>query len=211
MMRHKHSSRHRSAWMREHLDDPHVKRAKAEGWRSRAVYKLKEIDEKDHLIRPGMQVLELGAAPGGWSQYIAHRLEGRGRIIALDILPMDNVPDVEFMQGDFTEQAVERRLKDVLSGNPCDLVVSDMNPNMSGVKAVDQPGSIYLAELALQLALEVLHFRGIFLVKVFQGEGFDTLMADMKRRFGSVRSRKPQASRPRSREIYLLAKGIRRA
>jgi len=199
----------RSAWMQEHLDDPYVQKANAEGWRSRAVYKLKEIDEKDHLIRPGMRIIDLGAAPGGWSQYATRKLDGRGQVIATDILPMDSLPDVTFIQGDFTEQSVLDELLTLLKDGGCDLVMSDMAPNMSGMKATDQPRSMYLVELALDLAGQVLSKDGVFLAKVFQGEGFEALMKEMRARFVTVVSRKPDASRARSREIYLLGKGIR--
>jgi 23S rRNA (uridine2552-2'-O)-methyltransferase len=195
--------------MQEHLDDPYVQKANAEGWRSRAVYKLMEIDEKDHLIRPGMRIIDLGAAPGGWSQYATHKLKGKGQVIATDILPMDSLPDVTFIQGDFTEQTVLDELLAVLQDQQCDLVMSDMAPNMSGTKATDQPRAMYLVELALDLASQVLNKDGVFLAKVFQGEGFEALMKDMRARFTSVVSRKPAASRARSREIYLLGKGIR--
>jgi len=195
--------------MRRHFEDPYVKRANTEGWRSRAIYKLKEIDEKDKLIKPGMRVVDLGAAPGGWSQYVTRKLNGRGRVVALDVLPIDSLPGVEFIQGDFTEQIVCRRLKDVLGGERCDLVISDMIPNMSGMKAVDQPKSIYLVELALELALEILHVEGVFLAKALQGEGFDGLMASLRKQFRSVCCRKPRASRSQSRELFLIGKGIR--
>lgn len=195
--------------MQEHLDDPFVKQANAEGWRSRAVYKLKEIDEKDRLIRPGMRIVDLGAAPGGWSQYATRKLNGDGQIIGLDILPMDPLPDVTFIQGDFTEDEPFQMLLKTLDNQKCDLVMSDMAPNMSGMKAVDQPRSMYLVELALDLAGQVLHPKGVFLAKVFQGEGFDELMRNLRQQFKVVMSRKPAASRARSREVYLMGKGIR--
>jgi len=200
---------HRSSWMQEHLDDPYVQKANAEGWRSRAVYKLQEIDEKDRLIRPGMRIIDLGAAPGGWSQYTTNKLNGRGQVIATDILPMDSLPEVKFIQGDFTEQVVVDDLMALLNGGACDLVISDMAPNMSGMKATDQPRSMYLVELALDFSIQVLSKEGVFLTKVFQGEGFEDLIKTMRERFVSVISRKPAASRARSREIYLLGKGIR--
>ncbi len=199
----------RSAWMQEHLDDPFVKKANAEGWRSRAVYKLQEIDEKDRLIKPGMRIVDLGAAPGGWSQYATRKLSGKGQIVGLDILPMDPLPDVIFILGDFTEDEPIQELLKTLDNQKCDLVMSDMAPNMSGMKAVDQPRSIYLVELALDLAGQVLHPNGVFLAKVFQGEGFDELVRNMRQQFKTVMSRKPAASRARSREVYLLGKGIR--
>ena len=195
--------------MQEHLDDVYVQKANAEGWRSRAVFKLKEIDEKDHLIRPGMNILDLGAAPGGWSQYASRKLSGRGNIIATDLLMMDSLPDVTFIQGDFTEQSVLDDILRALDAQPVDLVMSDMAPNMSGMKAIDQPKSMYLVELALDLALNSLARDGVFLTKVFQGEGYDELIKNMRLQFRNVISRKPQASRARSREIYLIGKGIR--
>jgi len=203
------STSRRTPWMQEHLDDPFVKKAYADGWRSRAVFKLMEIDKKDRLIRPGMRIIDLGAAPGGWSQYATRQLSGRGEIFALDILDMDSLPDVRFIQGDFTEQAVLDQLLADLGDAKSDLVLSDMAPNLSGMKAVDQPKSIYLAELAMTLAAQVLGENGAFLVKVFQGEGFDGFLADMRAQFRQVLTRKPEASRARSREIYLLGKGIR--
>ena len=195
--------------MQEHLDDKYVQQANAEGWRSRAVFKLQEIDRRDKLIKPGMRIVDLGAAPGGWSQYAARKLQGRGRVIATDILPMDSMPDVTFIQGDFTEQEVYDQIIQSLDQQPCDLVMSDMAPNMSGMKAVDQPKSMYLVELAMDLATHVLGKDGVFLAKVFQGEGYDGLLKELRERFVSVQSRKPDASRARSREIYLLCKGIR--
>lgn len=199
----------RSPWMQEHLSDAFVKRANAEGWRSRAVFKLMEIDRKDRLIRPGMRIVDLGAAPGSWSQYVSRQLKGRGQVIALDILPMGSLPDVTFVQGDFTEQTVLDELMSVMADQTSDLVMSDMAPNLSGMKAVDQPKSVYLVELALSLAKNILNQDGRFLVKVFQGEGFDGFLRQMKQNFRTVVTRKPEASRARSREIYLLGKGIR--
>lgn len=196
-------------WLGEHFADEYVKRAQAEGWRSRAVYKLEEIDAKDNLLRPGMTVVDLGAAPGGWSQYAARKLKGAGRILALDILEMDPLEDVVFLQGDFTEAEPLERLLEALGGQQADLVMSDMAPNMSGLGAVDQPRAMYLAELALELADKVLKPGGAFLVKVFQGEGFDAFLAALRQRFARVAVRKPKASRARSREVYLLGTGRR--
>lgn len=193
-------------WLKEHFQDEFVQRAQREGWRSRGAFKLEEIDAKDRLLKPGMVVLDLGAAPGGWSQYAARRLRHTGRIIALDILPMDSLADVASLQGDFREPSVLDDLLEILGDDRADLVLSDMAPNMSGVKAVDQPRAMYLAELALDLAVKVLRPGGSFLVKVFQGEGFDELLNSMRARFGKVVSRKPKASRDRSRELYLLAR-----
>lgn len=193
-------------WLKEHFQDEFVQRAQREGWRSRGAFKLEEVDAKDRLLKPGMVVLDLGAAPGGWSQYAARRLGHTGRIIALDILPMDSLADVAFVEGDFREPPVLDALLEILGDDRADLVLSDMAPNMSGVKAVDQPRAMYLAELALELAVQVLQPGGGFLVKVFQGEGFDELLKSMRARFGTVASRKPKASRDRSRELYLLAR-----
>jgi len=193
-------------WLREHFDDPYVKRAQQEGYRSRAVYKLEEIDRRDRLFRPGMTVVDLGAAPGGWSQYARRSIGDKGRVVALDILPMDPIPGVEFLQGDFREQEVLDRLLDTLGGEPVDLVISDMAPNISGVNSVDQARAMYLVELAVDLAKQILKPGGDLLLKIFQGEGFDPVLADLRRSFKSVAIRKPKASRPRSREVYALAR-----
>lgn len=196
--------------MKEHFDDAYVQRAQREGYRSRACYKLKEIQEKDKLIKQGMTVVDLGAAPGGWSQVAAELTGDRGRVIASDILPMDALAGVEFVQGDFTEQEVlERILHLIGSDDQVDLVISDMAPNMSGMSSVDQPRSMHLVELAVDLASQVLKPGGNFLAKVFQGEGFEALLRDLRQNFQTVLTRKPKASRARSREVYLLAKGYR--
>lgn len=206
-------SKSSSRWLGEHFADEYVKRAQAEGWRSRAVFKLEEIDAKDRLIRPGMTIVDLGAAPGGWSQYAAKKLHGRGRIIALDILEMEPLEGVEFLQGDFTDDEPLARLLALTNADAgqrtADLVMSDMAPNMSGMDAIDQPKGMYLAELALDLAVKVLKPGGAFLVKVFQGEGFDAYLNALKTHFARVVVRKPKASRARSREVYLLATGHR--
>jgi 23S rRNA (uridine2552-2'-O)-methyltransferase len=197
------------SWLREHHNDPYVQRAQKEGYRSRACYKLLEIQEKDRLIKPGMTVVDLGSAPGGWSQ-VAGRLVGhKGRVVASDILPMDSLEGVTFIQGDFTEEAVFDEILVAIDNQPVDLVISDMAPNMSGVSAVDQPRSMYLVELALDMARQVLAPRGTFVTKVFQGEGFEELMRDTRDSFAKVLTRKPAASRPRSREVYLVAKEFR--
>ncbi len=193
-------------WLREHFDDPYVKRAQQEGYRSRAVYKLEEIDRRDHLLQPGMTVVDLGAAPGGWSQYAKRAVGEQGRVVALDILPMDPMAGVEILQGDFREQEVLDRLLQTLGGRPVDLVISDMAPNISGVNSVDQARAMYLVELAVDLAKQILKPDGNLLLKVFQGEGFDAILADLRRSFKSVAIRKPKASRPRSREVYALAR-----
>ncbi len=196
-------------WLKEHFDDPYVKRAQQEGWRSRAVYKLQEIDEKDRLLRRGMTVVDLGAAPGSWSEWVAKKVQPDGRVIALDILPMDALPDVTFIQGDFREEAVLEQLLATIGETPVDLVLSDMAPNLSGMKAVDQPRAMYLAELSLDLAERVLRPGGDLLIKSFTGEGLDEFKRQLRSRFGKLQVRKPAASRPRSPEIYLLARDFR--
>jgi 23S rRNA (uridine2552-2'-O)-methyltransferase len=196
-------------WLREHFDDHYVKEAQRLGYRSRAVFKLIELLQKDPVLKPGMTVLDLGAAPGGWSQIAAKEVGEKGRVIASDILPMDTLAGVEFLQGDFAEDSVFERLLSLIEDSAVDLVLSDMAPNMSGVRDVDQPKSMYLVELALDLALRVLRPGGTFMCKVFQGEGFDELMANCRTHFTKVQTRKPAASRPRSREVYLVAKGFK--
>ena len=207
----KRSSRSKSsgAWLREHFDDHYVKEAQRQGLRSRAAFKLLEVQQKDSLIRPGMTVIDLGAAPGGWSQVAAQLVGERGRVIASDILPMDSLAGVEFVEGDFTEDAVLQRLLSLLPERGADLVISDMAPNMSGMPAVDQPRAMYLVELALDMARQVLKPGGSALFKVFQGEGFDQFLADLRKQFRRVQTRKPAASRPRSREVYLVAREFR--
>lgn len=200
-------SKSSSRWLREHFDDEYVQRAQREGWRSRAVYKLAELDQKYRLLKPGMAVVDLGAAPGGWSQYAARVLGAKGRIIALDILPMDSLPGVVFIEGDFRDEAVLARLEVELGGQAIDLVMSDMAPNISGMGAVDQPRAMYLVELAVDFARQHLRAGGTFVAKVFQGEGFDALVQDLRQDFERVVVRKPKASRPRSREVYLVATG----
>jgi len=195
------------AWLKEHRDDPYVQLAQREGYRSRACYKLKELQERDKVIRPGMTVLDLGSAPGGWSQVAVECVGHHGRVIASDILPMDSLAGVDFVLGDFTEDEVFSRIIEVLEGAAIDVVISDMAPNMSGVNAVDQPRSMYLVELALDMARQVLVPGGTFVSKVFHGEGFDPLFSDAKKSFNRVLTRKPSASRPRSREVYLVATG----
>ncbi len=193
--------------MQEHFDDVYVKKAQSEGYRSRAVYKLKEVDVKEHLLRPGMTVVDLGAAPGGWTQYVSQKLEGHGRIVALDILPMDALPDVDFIQGDFREDDVLHQLTNLIPERSVDLLLSDMAPNMSGTAAVDIPRAMYLAELAFDFADKTLKPGGSMLIKIFHGAGFDELIKQARTRFEKVVIRKPMASRSRSRETYLLAKG----
>jgi 23S rRNA (uridine2552-2'-O)-methyltransferase len=197
------------AWLKEHRDDPYVQQALREGYRSRACYKLLEVQEKDRLIQPGMTVLDLGSAPGGWSQVVAQEVGDHGRVVASDILPMDSVAGVDFIQGDFTEEAVFHAILEALDGQAVNVVVSDMAPNLSGMNAVDQPRAMYLVELALAMAQQVLVADGAFVVKVFQGEGFDQLLREAQRSFSKVLTRKPKASRARSREVYLVAQGFR--
>lgn len=194
-------------WLQEHFDDVFVKKAQAEGYRSRAVYKLKEVDEKEHLLKPGMTVVDLGAAPGGWTQYVSEKLEGNGTIIALDILPMDALPGVDFILGDFREDDVFQQLKNKVSERGVDLLLSDMAPNMSGSAAVDIPRAMYLVELAFDFGEKMLKPGGALLMKVFHGVGFDELVKQARTQFEKVVIRKPTASRSRSRETYLLAKG----
>lgn len=197
-------------WLEEHFSDPFVKKAQAAGLRSRAAFKLQELlDQRDLKIKPGMVIVDLGAAPGGWSQLLSQRLKGRGRIVALDLLEMAALPDVEFFQGDFTDEAVLKELESRLGGQPVDLVVSDMAPNMSGVTQVDIPRSYVLAEMALDFARQWLKPQGEFLIKLFQGEGFDAYLKALRSSFASLKMRKPEASRGRSREVYALATGFR--
>jgi 23S rRNA (uridine2552-2'-O)-methyltransferase len=192
-------------WRDRQERDPYVQQARREGWRSRAVYKLEQIVEKEKLLRRGMLCVDLGAAPGGWSQYVSARLDGDVRIVAVDVLPMDTLPSVEFIRGDFTEDAVFQALQDALGGARADLVMSDMAPNISGTRAVDQPKSMHLAELALDTARTLLRPGGSLVCKYFQGEGADAFVADARSSFAKVRSVKPKASRPGSREVYLVA------
>ena len=196
-----------AAWLKEHVDDIYVKRAQQDGYRSRASYKLIELDEKDHLFRKGMVVVDLGSAPGGWSQVAIERVGDGGRVLASDILPMDAIGGVEFIQGDFTEQAVFDALMNALGGQDVGLVISDMAPNMSGMTSIDQPGAMYLVELALDMASQILPEGGDFVAKVFQGEGFDDYINACKTAFRKVVVRKPKASRDRSREVYVVCKG----
>lgn len=193
--------------MRQHVSDPFVKAAKVQGYRSRAAFKLTEIDDHDHLIRPGMRIVDLGATPGSWSQVLAERVGPRGKVIALDILPMDTLAGVQFILGDFREDDVLRALETALGGDPVDLVVSDMAPNLSGVSASDQARSQHLCELALEFSREHLKPGGCMLIKAFQGSGYNGFLAEMRSAFESVVSRKPSASRDRSAEMYLLGRG----
>ena len=201
-------SKNRS-WIKQHVKDPYVKQAQVDGYRSRASYKLLEIVEKDRLIRSGMTVVDLGSTPGGWSQVAARLVGHDGRVHALDILPMDAIAGVDFIQGDFTEESAFEELLTLIENRPVDLVISDMAPNLSGNKAVDQPAVIYLAELALELAGRVLTSNGVFIAKLFQGQGFDPFVLDVRKMFNGVSIIKPEASRSRSREVYLVAKGLK--
>ena len=196
-------------WLQEHFNDEYVQKAQREGYRSRASYKLIELQQRDRLVKPGMTVMDLGAAPGGWSQLVADWVGSNGRVIASDILPMDSLAGVEFIQGDFTEDAVYQRILASLGDRPVDLVISDMAPNLSGMKDMDQPRAMYLAELALELAQATLHDGASFLVKVFQGAGFEDYHWQLKQSFQTVKTRKPGASRQRSREVYLLGVGFK--
>jgi len=197
-------------WLKDHFDDAYVKQAQREGYRSRAAYKLLEIQHKDHILKHGIRVIDLGAAPGGWSQVATRLIGATGQVISVDLLPVDPMAHMEFIQGDFTEQSVLDKILDILGNNPVDLVMSDMAPNISGIKAVDQPRAMYLAELALDLAQNVLRDNGDFLIKVFQGSEFDSYIRELRSSFDRVVTRKPKASRPNSREVYLLARGYHR-
>ncbi|MFM1569814.1 MAG: 23S rRNA (uridine(2552)-2'-O)-methyltransferase RlmE [Porticoccaceae bacterium] len=201
-------SKNRS-WIKQHVNDPYVKQAQRDGYRSRASYKLLEIIEKDRLIQSGMTVVDLGSAPGGWSQVAARLVGHDGRVHALDILPMDPIAGVDFIQGDFTEDVIFTQLLDLIGKRAVDLVISDIAPNLSGNKAVDQPAMIYLAELGVDLANRVLSNNGVFIAKLFQGQGFDPFVQQVRTLFNGVSIIKPDASRSRSREVYLVAKGLK--
>ena len=203
-------SKSSARWLKEHFDDPYVKMAQKDGYRSRASYKLLEVQERDRILRPGMTVVDLGSAPGGWSQVTSRVIGDKGRLIASDILPMDSIADVTFIQGDFTEDAVFAQILEAIGDHPVDLVISDMAPNMSGLRSADQPRAMYLCELALDLSTRVLRPGGDFLIKIFQGEGFDEYHKQTRELFDKVLMRKPLSSRDRSREQYLLARGFRR-
>ena len=195
-------------WLKEHFDDQYVKQSQIDGYRSRASYKLLEIQKKDKLFKPGMTVIDLGAAPGGWSQVAQELVGDSGKVIASDILAIDVLPDVTFVQGDFTDEAVFDELMSKIDGK-VDLVISDMAPNMSGNASIDIPNAMYLVELALDMARQTLKPNGVFIAKVFQGEGFDALLSEMRQSFSKVYSRKPDASRARSREIYQIGIGFK--
>ncbi len=196
-------------WLSEHFSDEYVKLAQKRGYRSRAVFKLEEIDSRDRLLKPNISVVDLGAAPGGWSQYVAEKIGKHGKIIALDILPVEAIPGVDIIQGDFQDERVLNQLLDALEGKLVDLVLSDIAPNMSGTRIVDQSRAMYLAELALDMARKVLVPGGSFVTKLFMGAGFDEYQKDVRKSFASVANRKPKASRDRSREVYLVGKGFK--
>ena len=195
------------SWHDRQERDPYVQMARRDGWRSRAVYKLEQIDEKERLLRPDMVCVDLGSAPGSWSQYVTSKLNGRARIVAVDLLPMDALPDVDFVQGDFEDAAVYGQLLDLVGDDGADLVISDIAPNMTGNRVVDQPRSMNLVELALEMARRVLRPGGSFICKVFQGSGIDPFVIDVRRSFERVKVMKPKASRAGSREVYLVARG----
>jgi len=202
-------SKSSQAWLKEHHDDQYVLQARRDGYRSRAVYKLIEIQQKDQIFKSGQFVLDLGAAPGGWSEYAAQFVSAEGGLIAVDLLPIEPIAGAEIIQGDFTEDATLDEIMRLVDGRTVDLVLSDMAPNLSGMESVDQPKSIYLAELALELAREKLDKNGVFATKLFQGEGFDGYVSELRKCFQSVKMRKPAASRPRSREIYAVCRGLK--
>jgi 23S rRNA (uridine2552-2'-O)-methyltransferase len=203
-------SKSSSRWLQEHVNDPYVKQAQKDGYRSRSSYKLIELNERDRLIRPGMLIMDLGSAPGGWSQ-VAGRLVGdKGRVLATDILPMDPLKNVDFIQGDFREEAVLNQILEKLNGHNPDLIISDIAPNISGIDSADQASSMYLVELALDMARRVLKPKGNFVAKVFQGVGSEEFLKELRTSFEKVSIRKPAASRPRSREVYVVAKGFKR-
>ena len=200
------SRRAGGSWRDRQERDPYVQMARRDGWRSRAVYKLEQIDQKERFLRPDMVCVDVGSAPGSWSQYVTKRLKGRGRIVAVDILPMDSLPDVEFIQGDFLEDGVFEQMLQAIGDDGVDLVMSDIAPNITGTRVIDQPRSMYLVELALDLARKVLKPGGSFVCKVFQGEGIDEFVMDARKSFKRVRVMKPKASRAGSREVYLVAR-----
>lgn len=202
-------SKSSKGWLEEHFKDKYVQQSQQDGYRSRACYKLIELNKKDKLIKKNMTVIDLGSAPGGWSQVAAELVGDNGTVIASDILPMDGIAGVQFVQGDFTEDSVFEEIMNAMQGFKADLVISDMAPNMSGMAEVDQPRAMYLVELALDMAVNTLEVGGGFVAKVFQGEGFDALLAETRKNFTRVVTRKPDASRARSREVYWVATGFK--
>jgi len=203
----KSKSSHR--WLQEHHSDPYVLQARKEGYRSRAVYKLIELQEKDRLLKPGQFIIDLGAAPGGWTEYASQFSHQNGRVIAVDLLPIEPVADADIIEGDFTEQTILDQILQLVDNSPVDLVLSDMAPNISGIETVDQPKSMYLVELAYDLAIRVFDKKGGFVVKMFQGEGFDEIVREFRKTFKTVKFRKPKASRARSREVYAVCQGLK--
>ncbi len=202
-------SKSSASWLSRHLSDPFVKQAQKDGYRSRSAYKLIELNESDHLLKPGMRVMDLGSAPGGWSQVAGRLIGGKGRILATDILPMDSLANVDFIQGDFTDEAIVQRLLDWLDGGRFDLILSDIAPNLSGISIADQARSIHFLELALDTVLKTLKPGATFVAKMFQGSGSDQYLKELRRHFAKVTIRKPAASRKESREVYLVAKGFK--
>ena len=202
-------SKSSASWLSRHLSDPFVKQAQKDGYRSRSAYKLIELNESDHLLRPGMRVMDLGSTPGGWSQVAGRLIGGKGRILATDILPMDSLPNVDFIQGDFTDEAIVQQLLDWLDGGKFDLIMSDIAPNLSGISIADQAKSIYFLELALDTVRKTLKPGATFAAKMFQGSGSDQYLKELRTHFSKVSIRKPAASRKESREVYLVAKGFK--
>jgi 23S rRNA (uridine2552-2'-O)-methyltransferase len=202
-------SKSSASWLSRHLSDPFVKQAQKDGYRSRSAYKLIELNESDHLLRPGMRVMDLGSTPGGWSQVASRLIGGKGRILATDILPMDSLPNVDFIQGDFTDEAIVQQLLDWLDGGKFDLIMSDIAPNLSGISIADQAKSIYFLELALDTVRKTLKPGATFAAKMFQGSGSDQYLKELRAHFSKVSIRKPAASRKESREVYLVAKGFK--
>lgn len=202
-------SKSSSRWLHEHVNDPYVKQAQKDGYRSRSSYKLIELNERDRLIRPGMLIMDLGSAPGGWSQVAGRMVGAKGRVLATDILPMDGLPNVDFIQGDFREEVVLNQILDQLNGAKPDLIISDIAPNISGIDSADQASSIYLLELALDMARRVLKPQGNFVAKLFQGVGSEAYLKELRTSFEKVTIRKPAASRSRSREVYVVARGFK--
>ena len=200
-----------SRWLQRHVNDPYVKQAQKDGYRSRSAYKLVELNQKDRLIRPGMRVMDLGSAPGGWSQVLSRTLGRQGKVLATDILPMDPIDNVDFIQGDFTDEAIVGQIHDWLGGAKFDLIVSDIAPNLTGIDSADQAGSIYFLELAVDTVRETLKLGATFVAKMFQGAGSDDWLRDLRKSFEKVSIRKPGASRPESREVYVVAKGFKGA
>ncbi len=202
-------SKSSSLWLQRHINDPYVKQAQKDGYRSRSAYKLIELNERDRLLKPGMRIMDLGSAPGGWSQVAARIIGAKGSVLATDILPMDPIPNVDFIQGDFTEDIVVEKIFEWLGGEKFDLIISDIAPNISGIDSADQAACMYFLELALDTVRKALKPGANFVAKMFQGEGSDAYLKDLRKSFVKVSIRKPAASRPKSREVYIVAKGFR--